>query len=75
MIIVEDNSPDGTRDVAYALQKLPHFNGKIKVLARPGKLGLGTAYIDGLSLCKGDFIFIMDADMSHHVRCTPSVSL
>jgi dolichol-phosphate mannosyltransferase len=41
---------------------------KIKLLSRPGKLGLGTAYRDGLKLCTGDFIFIMDADLSHHVK-------
>jgi dolichol-phosphate mannosyltransferase len=41
---------------------------KIKLLKRPGKLGLGTAYRDGSHLCTGNFIFIMDADFSHHVR-------
>lgn len=35
---------------------------------RPGKLGLGSAYIDGIDLCRGEFIFLMDADLSHHVR-------
>lgn len=40
---------------------------KLKLLKRPGKLGLGTAYIDGAKLSKGDFIFLMDADFSHHV--------
>ena len=48
------------------LQK--HFTeNKIKLLKRSGKLGLGTAYIDGSKLTKGDFIFLMDADLSHHV--------
>ena len=41
---------------------------KIKILERPGKLGLGTAYMDGCKLCTGDFIFIMDADFSHHPK-------
>ena len=40
---------------------------KIKLLARKGKLGLGSAYIDGSKICKGEFIIIMDADFSHHV--------
>jgi dolichol-phosphate mannosyltransferase len=35
--------------------------------ARPGKLGLGSAYIDGLEKCKGDYVVLMDADLSHHV--------
>ena len=41
---------------------------KIKVLQRTGKLGLGTAYLDGSKLCTGDFIFIMAADFSHHPK-------
>ena len=40
----------------------------MKILKRPGKLGLGTAYIDGLKLATGDFVVLMDADLSHHVR-------
>ena len=41
---------------------------KIKILKRMGKLGIGSAYREGSSLCTGNFIFIMDADFSHHVR-------
>jgi glycosyltransferase involved in cell wall biosynthesis len=41
------------------------------ILSRPGKLGLGSAYIDGLKKCRGNFIFLMDADMSHHPRHMP----
>ena len=39
--------------------------------ARPGKLGLGSAYIDGLSKCQGEFIILMDADLSHHPKFIP----
>ena len=39
--------------------------------ARPGKLGLGSAYIDGLSKCKGEFVILMDADLSHHPKFIP----
>jgi len=35
---------------------------------RPGKLGLGTAYLHGIKHATGNFVIIMDADMSHHVR-------
>ena len=35
---------------------------------RPGKLGLGTAYVYGLKHASGDFVVVMDADLSHHVR-------
>ena len=60
IIIVEDNSPDKTIECVREMQKL-YGEAKIKVLERPGKLGLGTAYMDGCKLCTGDFIFIMDA--------------
>ena len=40
---------------------------KIRVLTRAGKLGLGSAYMDGLKLVRGSFVFLMDADLSHHV--------
>ena len=67
IVIVEDSSPDGTYEAALALRET--FGADhIKILKRPGKLGLGSAYIDGLSLVTGDFVFIMDADLSHHVR-------
>ena len=36
---------------------------KIKILSRPGKMGLGSAYSDGLKLANGSFVFLMDADM------------
>ena len=70
VIVVEDNSPDGTRDVAYQLQKIFGEN-VIKILAREGKLGLGSAYKDGLKLCKGEYVILMDADMSHHPKHIP----
>ena len=66
IIIVEDNSPDGTKNEVEKMIKLLGEK-KVKVLNRPGKLGLGTAYIDGFNLVEGDFIFLMDADFSHHV--------
>jgi len=49
------------------LQKF-YSEKKLKLLKRPGKLGLGTAYIDGAKYSNGDFIFLMDADFSHHVN-------
>lgn len=67
---MEDNSPDGTRQVAEDLQKILSKD-IIKILARPGKMGLGSAYIDGLKQCRGDFIILMDADMSHHPKYIP----
>lgn len=43
----------------------------IKILAREGKLGLGSAYKDGLKLCNGEYVILMDADMSHHPKHIP----
>ncbi|RYH20328.1 glycosyltransferase [archaeon] len=67
VVIVEDNSPDGTLDAAKQLQKI-FGKDKVIIKSRPGKMGLGSAYIDGLQLCTGNYIFLMDADMSHHPR-------
>jgi len=39
--------------------------------ARAGKLGLGSAYIHGLAHCEGDYIVLMDADLSHHPKFIP----
>ena len=66
MIIIDDNSPDGTQDAAKQLQQI-YGEEKIVLKPRPCKLGLGTAYIYGLKFARGQFIIIMDADLSHHV--------
>jgi dolichol-phosphate mannosyltransferase len=69
IVIIDDNSPDKTQEVIFEMQKL-YGDDKVKLLSRPKKLGLGSAYIDGSKLCKGNFIIIMDADFSHHVKFT-----
>ena len=66
VIIVDDNSPDGTTQVALDLQKI-YGKEKIVVTGREKKLGLGSAYIHGMKFAKGDYVIIMDADLSHHV--------
>jgi dolichol-phosphate mannosyltransferase len=67
VLIVEDNSPDGTANIVKKLMK--EFPQRLHIEERKGKLGLGTAYIHGFkwSLEKGyDYIFEMDADFSHN---------
>ncbi|KAF1476404.1 Dolichol-phosphate mannosyltransferase subunit 1, partial [Eudyptula minor novaehollandiae] len=66
IIIIDDGSPDGTQEIAEQLEKI---YGSDKILLRPRarKLGLGTAYIHGMKHATGNFIVIMDADLSHHV--------
>ena len=67
LLIVDDGSPDGTGDIIKGLQK--EFQGKLHIIERSGKLGLGTAYITGFkwALAQGyEYIFEMDADFSHN---------
>ena len=70
LIIIDDNSPDGTQAIAERLQKL-YGKERIVLAPRAGKLGLGTAYVHGLGRARGDFVIIMDADMSHHPKFIP----
>ena len=70
VVIVDDNSPDGTQDVVKELQRV-YGADRIKLHARPGKMGLGSAYIDGLGKCTGEFVVLMDADLSHHPKVIP----
>jgi dolichol-phosphate mannosyltransferase len=67
LLIVEDNSPDGTADIVKRLIK--EFPGRLFIEERKGKLGLGTAYIHGFkwALARGyEYVFEMDADFSHN---------
>jgi dolichol-phosphate mannosyltransferase len=67
LLIIDDNSPDGTADIVKKLQS--EYPEKLYLLQRSGKQGLGTAYIAGFkwALEKGyEFIFEMDADFSHN---------
>jgi Glycosyltransferases involved in cell wall biogenesis len=68
ILIIDDNSPDGTADIVKDLQKSFH---NLHLIERPGKMGLGTAYIAGFkwALEKGyNYIYEMDADFSHDPR-------
>ncbi|XP_060536392.1 dolichol-phosphate mannosyltransferase subunit 1 [Cylas formicarius] len=67
IIIIDDGSPDGTLEAAQQLQKI-YGNDKIVLRPREKKLGLGTAYIHGIKHATGNFIIIMDADLSHHPK-------
>ena len=66
LLVIEDNSPDGTGQVADELTR--QYPGRVSVMHRTGKLGLGTAYISGfkqLLATDADAIGQMDADFSH----------
>ncbi|MDW7681209.1 MAG: polyprenol monophosphomannose synthase [bacterium] len=66
ILVVDDNSPDGTADI---VEKLSQKEPNIYLMRRPGKAGLGTAYVAGFKFALNngyDYIFEMDADLSHN---------
>ncbi|MFQ5630732.1 MAG: polyprenol monophosphomannose synthase, partial [bacterium] len=71
ILFVDDNSPDGT---ARIIEQLQLDNQRIHLIKRSGKLGLGTAYVEGFTYAlekKFDLIFEMDADLSHNPEDIP----
>ena len=69
ILVVDDNSPDGTSKIVETLQG--EFSGKLYLEKRKGKNGLGTAYIHGFKWAiekKYDYIIEMDADFSHNPK-------
>jgi dolichol-phosphate mannosyltransferase len=72
VLVVDDNSPDGTGQIADALAAK---DAGVRVLHRPGKMGLGTAYVEAFTRGLAehyDRFFEMDADLSHDVRHLPA---
>jgi dolichol-phosphate mannosyltransferase len=70
IIIIDDNSPDGTADLA---EKFNDIYGNIKVLRRPGKLGLGSAVLEGFRKAESEVLAIMDADLQHPPELLPQM--
>lgn len=68
IIVVDDNSPDGTGRI---VEKLKSKNPNIKLIKRKGKLGIGSAYFDGFQSAKGDYLIALDADLSPGVNTIP----
>ena len=74
VLVIDDNSPDGT--AAIVKQKMEEYPGRVHLIERSGKLGLGTAYIAGFKWGLGhhyDYIFEMDADFSHNPDDLPAL--
>ena len=67
MIIVDDNSPDGTGQLAEQLAN----SCRIRVIHRTGKLGLGTAVIEGFNASQAPVVGVIDADLSHPPALLP----
>jgi dolichol-phosphate mannosyltransferase len=73
LIIVDDSSPDGTAETALKLAQNPNY--ALKIIKREGKMGLGTAYVEGFSLAireNAEHIIQMDADLSHQPEYIPA---
>lgn len=67
VLVIEDGSPDGTAQIVRRIMEGP-LKGRVHMIERSGKLGLGTAYITGFKWAveqNYDYIFEMDADFSH----------
>ena len=74
VLIVDDNSPDRTYEIVERLMQTS-YPGRLFLLKRAGKLGLGTAYIAGFKWALArdyDYIFEMDADFSHDPKYLPA---
>jgi dolichol-phosphate mannosyltransferase len=69
IVVVDDNSPDGTGRIADDLAE----HHPLTVLHRAGKLGLGTAVIEGFNAARADVVGVMDADLSHPAAALPSM--
>ncbi|KAL7440547.1 hypothetical protein ACHAXM_007333 [Skeletonema potamos] len=72
IVVVDDNSPDLTLEVAQSLQSI-FGKDHIKIVSRAAKLGLGSAYSAGLKASSGKRIILMDADLSHHPKFIPDM--
>jgi dolichol-phosphate mannosyltransferase len=73
ILITDDNSPDGTGELA---DQLAAGDSRVHVCHRPGKLGLGTAILSGMRWAMDrdyDYFMSMDADFSHHPRYLPAM--
>src|SRR5689334_8496585 len=67
VIVVDDNSPDGTGQLAEELGR----RYRLRVVHRRGKLGLGSAVVEGFAAASGEILGVMDADLSHPPKLLP----
>src|SRR5512142_3346259 len=75
ILVADDNSPDGTGDIADELA-VQYGDERIAVLHRPGKQGLGRAYVDGMTYAiqaGAEYVIQMDSDLSHRPEYIPQM--
>ena len=73
ILLIDDNSPDGTGELA---EELRSSYPQLQVIHRPGKLGLGTAYLEGFRYAlthRYEYVITMDADGSHQPKYLPAL--
>jgi dolichol-phosphate mannosyltransferase len=70
IIFVDDSSPDGT---AGLVQQLGKDDPRVRLVQRPGKLGLGSAVVTGFQTARGEHWLLMDADLSHRPEDAPAL--
>ena len=75
IIVVDDNSPDGTAEIANLHAKNISDNKKlyVEIIRREGKFGLSSAIIAGIQSATGDLLVVMDGDFSHPPQVIPSI--
>ena len=76
VLVVDDNSPDGTGKIVETLAEQVDYAGRLHVLRRPQKQGLAPAYVQGFSLALSrgaDYVIQMDADLSHQPKYIPGL--
>lgn len=71
VIIVDDDSPDGTAEVA---ERVAQRNRSLRVLRRVGRRGLSSAVVEGFALAKGDILAVIDCDGQHDPRLLPDLA-
>jgi len=76
VLVIDDNSPDGTAEIVDSLQTEIKNENKLHLISRTGKLGLGTAYIEGFKFALDhnyNYVIEMDADFSHNPQDLPQL--
>ena len=71
IIIVDDNSPDGTGTIAESLRKTYH---SIDIIHRSKKMGISSAIMDGIKIAKGDIIATLNSDFQHPIEYLPKMA-